>query len=124
MDEEQGPEQERRLELPWSLFCAFEGAPLILRLYGQGEAVQADDPRFPDLLTFFPAFEAARSIVTVKLDRVQDSCGWAVPFMDFREERDQLKRTWDHRREKMGDELWPFVKGRNATSIDGLPGIE
>lgn len=106
------------------MFCAFEGAPLILRLYGQGEAVQFDDPRFPELLKLFPAFEKARSIITVRLDRVQDSCGWAVPFMDFREERDQLKRTWDHRHEKMGEEIGPFIKERNATSIDGLKGME
>ena len=106
------------------MFCAFEGAPNILRLYGKGEAFQFDHPRFPELLELFPAFEKARSIVVVKLDRVQDSCGWSVPFMDFKGERDQLKRTWDHRHATMGDEVGPFIKERNALSIDGLTGME
>ena len=62
--------------------------------------------------------------MVVKLDRVQDSCGWSVPFMDFKGERDQLKRTWDHRHATMGDEVGPFIKERNALSIDGLTGME
>ena len=105
------------------MFCAFEGAPNILRLYGKGEAFQFDHPRFPELLELFPAFDKARSIVVVKLDRVQDSCGWSVPFMDFKGERDQLKRTWDHRYETM-DDVEGFIRQRNARSIDGLPAFE
>ena len=57
-------------------FCAFDGAANIVRLYGQGEAVQFDDPRFAGLLALFSNFDKARAIVTVKLDRVSDSCGW------------------------------------------------
>ncbi len=105
------------------MFCAFEGAPLILRLFGKGEAIQFDDPRFPDLLAKFPKFDKARAIVTVKLDRIQDSCGWGVPFMDFREERDQLKRYADN--EKMTAEAWAEkYYTKNAESIDGLTGVE
>ena len=105
------------------MFCAFEGPANIVRLYGKGEAVQFDDPRFPDLLKLFPAFEKARAIVTVKLDRVSDSCGWGVPFYDFKGERDQLKRTWDHAYEKHGDAVDEKFFESNAESIDGLPGI-
>ncbi|MBR9835521.1 MAG: pyridoxamine 5'-phosphate oxidase family protein [Alphaproteobacteria bacterium] len=104
------------------MFCAFEGAPNILRLYGRGEVVQFDDPRFTDLLALFPGFEQARAIFTVKLDRIQDSCGWGVPFYDFKGERDQLKRYADN--EKMTAEDWADkYRTRNAESIDGLPGI-
>ncbi|MEL7452942.1 MAG: pyridoxamine 5'-phosphate oxidase family protein [Pseudomonadota bacterium] len=105
------------------MFCAFEGRALILRLYGQGDAVQFDDPRFPDLLKHFPSFDKARAIVTVDLTRIQDSCGWGVPFMDFREERDQLKRFADN--PKMNADQWAeaFYEG-NAMSIDGLKGVE
>ncbi len=105
------------------MFCAFEGPANIVRLYGKGEAVQFDDPRFPDLLKLFPAFEKARAIVTVKLDRVSDSCGWGVPFYDFKGERDQLKRTWDHAYEKHGDAVDEKFFESNAESIDGLPGM-
>lgn len=105
------------------MFCAFEGPANIVRLYGKGEAVQFDDPRFPELLKLFPAFEKARAIVTVKLDRVSDSCGWGVPFYDFKGERDQLKRTWDHAYEKHGDAVDEKFFESNAESIDGLPGM-
>lgn len=105
------------------MFCAFEGAPLILRLFGKGEAVQFDDPRFPDLLAKFPSFDKARAIIKIKLDRIQDSCGWGVPFMDFREERDQLKRYADN--PKITAEQWAEgYYAKNAESIDGLTGVE
>jgi len=106
------------------MFCAFEGPALILRLYGEGEAVQFDDPRFPALLEHFPGFEKARAIVTVKVTRIADSCGWGVPFMDFKEERDQLKRTWDHAYEKHGDAVDEGFYNNNSESIDGLVGVE
>ncbi|MCI4644480.1 MAG: pyridoxamine 5'-phosphate oxidase family protein [Hyphomonadaceae bacterium] len=107
------------------MFCAFEGRPLILRLYGEGEAVQFDDPRFPDLLAHFPTFDRARSIIVIKLTRIQDSCGWGVPFYDFKGERDQLKRNWDHKYEKHGETgVNEGFFDNNAQSIDGLPGIE
>ncbi|MAK60168.1 MAG: pyridoxamine 5'-phosphate oxidase [Ponticaulis sp.] len=106
------------------MFCAFEGPANILRLYGKGEAVQFDDPRFPELLKMFPDFDKARSILTLKIDRVQDSCGWGVPFMDFKDHRDQLKRNWDHSYEKHGDTETQANYRKNVASIDGLPGIE
>lgn len=106
------------------MFCAYEGPALILRLYGEGEAVQFDDPRFPDLLAKFPAFEKARAIFKIKVTRIQDSCGWGVPFYDFKGERDQLKRVWDHEYEKHGDTVDEDFFNKNPTSIDGLPGME
>lgn len=105
------------------MFCAFEGKANILRLYGTGEAVQFDDPRFADLLALFPNFDKARAIVTVKLDRIADSCGWGVPFYEFKGERDQLKRTWDHAYEKHGDAVDEKFYVSNAESIDGLEGM-
>ena len=105
------------------MFCAFEGPALILRLYGKGEAVQFDDPRFPALLEHFPAFTKARAIVTVDVDRIQDSCGWAVPFMDFREEREQLRRYTN--KDNMTAEDWAeYYYSNNPASIDGLTGLE
>ena len=105
------------------MFCAFEGSANILRLYGTGEAVQFDDPRFPDLLSKFPAFDKARAIITVDVTRIADSCGWGVPFYEFREERDQLKRYADN--PKVSADQWADVyRFKNAESIDGLTGIE
>lgn len=104
------------------MFCAFEGAANILRLYGTGEAVQFDDPRFPELLAHFPAFDRARAIVTVDVTRIADSCGWGVPFYDFKGERDQLKRYADNPN-RSADDWAEKYRTANAESIDGLPGI-
>lgn len=105
------------------MFCAFDGSAMILRLYGRGEAVQFDDARFAELLEHFPAFDKARAIVTMDVTRIQDSCGWGVPFYDFREEREQLKRYADNPR-RDGVEWKERYYTANATSLDGLPGIE
>ena len=102
------------------MFCAFEGAANILRIYGRGEAVAFDHPGFAELVALFPGFSRARAVVRVEIERVADSCGWGVPFLEFRGERDQLLRwvaakpveEWKSRRFET-----------NASSIDGLPGL-
>ncbi|HEY1446924.1 MAG TPA: pyridoxamine 5'-phosphate oxidase family protein [Caulobacteraceae bacterium] len=102
------------------MFCAFEGAANILRLYGRGESMAFDDPRFADRMKLFPGFERARAVITVHIHRVADSCGWGVPFFDYRGERDQLRRWVEA---KPFDEWAALRFESNATSIDGLPGL-
>jgi Pyridoxamine 5'-phosphate oxidase len=102
------------------MFCAFEGPASILRLYGKGDVVQFDDPRFRQMIGMFPGFEYARSIITVDVELIADSCGWSIPFYEFKGERDQLKRYIEHH------ELDAWHESRlkkNATSLDGLPGL-
>lgn len=102
------------------MFCAFEGAAMILRLYGKARIMQFDEPGFDEELSRFPGFGRARNIVFVDLERIADSCGWGVPFFDFKGERDQLKRAIDHRsREEWAERRYQS----NAESIDGLPGL-
>lgn len=102
------------------MFCAYEGAANILRLYGQGEAVTFDEPGFEDKLALFPEFPHARAIITARIDRIQDSCGWGVPFYEYKGERDQLVRTNANR----SKEEWREKRYKsNAVSIDGLDGL-
>jgi hypothetical protein len=103
------------------MFCAFEGAAMILRLYGRGSVVQFDEPGFAEQAKLFPEIERARDIVTVDVERIADSCGWGVPFMDFKSERDQLKRAIGH---LLAEELIAKRYRSNAQSIDGLPGLK
>jgi hypothetical protein len=102
------------------MFCAYEGKPNIMRLYGKGEAIGFDDPGFDDLMAHFPQFDRARGIIKIHVERVSDSCGWGIPFYEYKGDRDQL-RTWvDHK----PLEAWKehrYVS--NAKSIDGLPGL-
>jgi predicted pyridoxine 5'-phosphate oxidase superfamily flavin-nucleotide-binding protein len=102
------------------MFCAFEGPANILRVYGRGESVAFDDPRFAEQITLFPNASRARAVITVHIHRVADSCGWGVPFFDYKSDRDQLRRWVDAR---PFDEWAARRFESNAQSIDGLPGL-
>jgi hypothetical protein len=103
------------------MFCAFEGPANILRLYGQGEAVDLDHPDFLELMKLFPGYDRARAVIRIRIERIQDSCGWGVPFYEFKSDRDQLKRWIDNIET---DAEWRERRyARNRESIDGLPGL-
>lgn len=102
------------------MFCAFEGKANILRLYGKGEAIDFAHPEYAKLLKLFPDYGKARAVIKVKLSRIQDSCGWGVPFYDYKGDRDQLKRSENHR---TYDEWVDHRYNTNSESIDGLPGL-
>lgn len=104
------------------MFCAYDGAPNIMRLYGPGQVMQFNDPGFADeIAKFAPGHERARDIIFADVLAVQDSCGWGVPFYEFKGERDQLTRDIDHQEL---DAWYESRLSRNATSIDGLPGLK
>src|ERR1700751_4811087 len=67
------------------MFCSFDGPPRIVRVHGRGEAVLRDSGRFPDLSSRFAGGSGTgvRSVVTVSVGRVADSCGYGVPVMEF-----------------------------------------
>jgi len=102
------------------MFCAFEGKANILRLYGRGEVCAFYDEGFDEKLAWFPEFDRARAIITVHVTRITDSCGFAVPFYEFKGERDQLHRAHQN---KTVEEWQAYRLSRNAESIDGLPGL-
>lgn len=103
------------------MFCAFEGKPLIVRLYGRGEPVLPNDPRFTRLRARFPAdTPGVRSVILVAVDRVATSCGYGVPLMSYQDDRTML-REWAERRGPAG--VVSYRKEKNAASIDGLPGL-
>ena len=103
------------------LFCAFDGPPKILRLQGRGVAVLPGDPEFAALRAHFGEHSGVRSIIRVKLERIADSCGYAVPLFEYRGDRTQLE-AWA---QKKGPEAIASYQAQfNANSIDGLPGID
>jgi len=102
------------------MFCAFEGKANIMRLYGQGSVCAFHDEGFAEKLAWFPDFDRARAIITIKLTRIMDSCGYGVPFYDFVGERDQLKRSHEFK----SVEAWQDYRyDKNPESLDGLPGL-
>jgi hypothetical protein len=82
--------------------------------------VSPDDAEFVELLANFKPRRGARSIVVVDVERVSTSCGFAVPFFDYRGDRDLLD-TWTDR--KSDADLDEYHRTRNAESIDGLPAL-
>lgn len=103
------------------MFCAFEGPPRILRLYGQGEVLLPGEAGFAALLGLFPAFPGVRSIIRVRIERAATSCGYAIPRMAYQEERDTLEK-WCERKGPEG--IARYQREKNARSIDGLPALE
>lgn len=103
------------------MFCAFDGPPRILRLYGRGSIHLPGSERFDELRDLFPRRRAVRSIITMAIERVQDSCGYAVPEMEFVGDRTRLDSWADHRSDEDIIEYW---REKNATSIDGLPALD
>jgi pyridoxamine 5'-phosphate oxidase-like protein len=102
------------------MFCAFNGPPRIVRLYGEGRVQLPGSARFDELKALFPNRRAVRSIITTTIERVQDSCGYSVPLMDFTADRSRLDTWTDHRTDEEIVEYW---HDRNAVSIDGLPAL-
>ncbi|MGZ4681714.1 MAG: pyridoxamine 5'-phosphate oxidase family protein [Acidimicrobiales bacterium] len=102
------------------MFCGFEGPPRILRLFGRGEAVRPGHEDFDALVGQFPAMPGIRSVIRCHLDRIQSSCGYSVPFMDYRSERETLT-DWAARKGPEGIDEYHAEKNRR--SIDGLTGL-
>lgn len=100
------------------MFCAFVGAPLILRLYGNARVVHPGDADWPELFGKFRPLPGARQIFDVEIDLVQTSCGMAVPFFDYAGEREQLS-DWAANQGEAG--IRRYWHDKNQLSIDGLP---
>lgn len=102
------------------MFCAFEGPPKILRLYGNGAVVESGADGFDALAESFPDHASARAIIKVDVTRIADACGYGVPVMDFKAHRDSHFNWADH----LGPEgLEAYKQENNLTSIDGIPAL-
>jgi hypothetical protein len=111
------------------MFAAFDGAPDVVRLHGRGRVVQQHEPDHAGLLGEFELTEeqrlSARSIIDVEVGRVSRSCGFVVPEMHYVGEREQLYRYATNRVSSDGpDAIQTYCDVNNATSIDGLEGLD
>ena len=104
-----------RMTLMW---CAFRGAPMILRTYGTARVIYPEHTDWDGYAEQLPAHVGARQIFEQQIDMVQTSCGMAVPLMDFVDDRDQLDR-WAEQQGKEG--LEAYRQKKNSVTLDGLP---
>ena len=100
------------------MFCAFDGPPRILRLYGTGATVLPECADWTTLYPLFTAHPGARQIITLDVERVQTSCGFAVPRYEYVGQRTTLD-AWTAA--KGDDGLAAYRRKKNSRSIDGLP---
>ncbi|MEM7032703.1 MAG: pyridoxamine 5'-phosphate oxidase family protein [Chloroflexota bacterium] len=100
------------------MFCSFDKQPLILRLYGTANVIYPRDADWNEHYALFDDFVGARQIYVLKIKLVQTSCGFAVPYYEFKDERPTLTR-WDDQRGEAGvHECWT---AKNQVSLDGKP---
>lgn len=100
------------------MFCSFEGAPNILRLYGKGKEIKPKDAAWDELISLFPKTPGTRQIYDIEVENAQTSCGMSIPFYEYQGERNELN---DWAEEKGPKEVELYWKEKNQTSIDGLP---
>jgi hypothetical protein len=112
-----------RITLMW---CAFQGPPNIVRVHGRGEPIFRDDPRWGETLAHFPDIDpdphGLRAIIVVHAELIRDTCGYAVPFMTYDEDRDLHERRFAREDDAS---LSTYFEGKDhvAVSLDGLPGL-
>ncbi|MBN9485219.1 MAG: pyridoxamine 5'-phosphate oxidase [Bacteroidetes bacterium 43-93] len=100
------------------MFCAYDGPPNILRLYGIGSVILPHTSEWSELAGHFNITPGTRQIITANIHKVQTSCGYSVPLYAYEGERDHAHK-WA---EKKGPEgLETYKKEKNQQSIDGLP---
>lgn len=100
------------------MFCAFEGSPQIVRLYGAGRTVLPTSAEWEALAPNFTLHLGTRQIIVTDIHRVTTACGYAVPLFEYRSERETLVKYW----EAKGEAAVPdYQRTKNITSIDGLP---
>jgi hypothetical protein len=103
------------------MFCAFEGPPKIVRLHGHGTVITPGHSRFEELAQRFPPNAGTRAFVHIAVNRVSDSCGFSVPFYEYRSDRDTLDK-WAAAQGP--EKVSAYRVRKNQKSIDGLPAFD
>jgi hypothetical protein len=100
------------------MWCSFDDKPKIFRAYGRGEVVLTGTQRWKELIPQFNLLPGARQIIVNHIYQTQTSCGFGVPVMEFKENRNTLT---DWASTKGEDGLREYQQQKNSKSLDGLP---
>ncbi len=111
----------RRASRMTIMFCSFGKEPLILRLYGAATAVHHGDAAWAQQVGLFGALPddvrtGARQIFDMRIDLVQTSCGFGVPYCESMQPRSRLA---DWIRSKGVSGIRRYWREKNRFSIDG-----
>lgn len=100
------------------MFCAFDGPPNILRLYGKGRTILPVDAAWEELSKQFTILASTRQIIVADIFQVQTSCGFGIPYYEYNGERDH---SFKWAESKGAEGLENYKKEKNMISLDGLP---
>ncbi len=100
------------------MFSAFEGAPLILRLYGSARVIHQNEADWQEIYSHFEPLPGARQIFDLSVDMVQTSCGMGVPLYTYKGDRSMLEE-WATKKGEEG--LQQYWENKNQSSIDNIP---
>lgn len=113
------------------MFTAFAGPPQIVRIWGSGRAVENGTPEWDAFVAEHKVnvIPGARSIILVDVHQCATSCGFAVPYYDFKGFRPILNEHFAKKERKFreGDEsesIDRYWAWKSQRSIDGLPGMK
>ncbi len=103
------------------MFCAVEGPPQIMRLYGQGRMINWSSDEFEKIIE--QHFQGTlplgtRQLCKLEIEMVQTSCGYGVPLFDYKGERAAIENWHDN---KGVEGIQTYWEENNMESLDGLP---
>jgi hypothetical protein len=100
------------------MFCALDGPPLILRLYGSAKVIHKNDAEWGKLFCLFKPLPGVRQIFDLSIELVQTSCGMAVPYYEYSGDR-ELLNDWAQKRDD--ESMKQYWLEKNQLSIDDIP---
>ncbi|KAL1940578.1 hypothetical protein VTO73DRAFT_8013 [Trametes versicolor] len=113
------------------MFNAFDGPPRIVRLFGTGTVHEFGTPEYDALITPETRRPGSRAAIVIDVHKVGTSCGYAVPYYEFKGHRQVLLDFFATR--EAADQSDPnahankglkaYWEEKNMRSIDGIPGL-
>jgi general stress protein 26 len=98
------------------MFCSFDEQALIVKLFGKAKVIHKNDKEYNELSKLLPDIPGARQIFDINLELIITVCGSAVPFFDYKGEREDLNLYW----KEAGDNgLKDYWKRKNTKSLNG-----
>lgn len=95
------------------MFNAFDGPPKIVRLWGKGRVLENGTGPFEEFVSTHSVktLPGTRSIIIVDVHQVGSSCGFSVPYYDFKDFRPILNDFFEKKAQK-------FKEGKAEESMD------
>lgn len=113
------------------MFMAFSGPPQIVRIWGEGRALENGTREYEQFVreNKVNTIPGSRSIVLIDVHQCGTSCGFSVPYYDFKAHRPILNDFFAKKERKFlegehkesMDAYWAF---KSARSVDGMPGMK